>query len=521
MSAPLSPANTSACCVSPCVDQSVTNIPGPKGDNGSNGTNGTNGQNAWTLSTAAFVVPAVGASVIVTVQNSDWIGNGQEVYVTVAGYYEVVGLPSSTQVTIKNLGEIGNAAPATNIPAPQKISPAGLKGLDGAAAVTTFNQLSPTTTRGDIIVDDGANTPAASDVRVGAGTNGQALVADSTQPAGLKYSSITPNATTDNGIPRYDGTTGTPVPLQTSKVVITDDGAIQASGSGGNARGSDATDLQVTRGANTQVASGANSALVGGVSNTASAGNSGVLCGSGNIASGASSAIAGGVTNTASSPKTFVGGGDFNVASNTNAGVSSGTTNTASGPNSAVAGGSNNTASSGSTAVGGGTNNTASATQSFVPGGSNGVADKFGQMAHGSGSFSTAGDAQTSELLWRIGTSDNTAGVEAFLDGSTQRATIATNTTWAFYILTTVRTSAGVSVVLETKGGIQNNAGTVSLVGANTQAVLVDGSGGTITTANLVIDADNTDKALRVKVTGLVATNIRWLSCAKIVEITF
>lgn len=48
----------------------------------------------------------------------------------------------------------------------------------------SFDALSPTTTKGDLIVDNGT-TP----VRLPVGTNGQALVADSTQAAGVKWGS--------------------------------------------------------------------------------------------------------------------------------------------------------------------------------------------------------------------------------------------------------------------------------------------------------------------------------------------
>lgn len=50
-----------------------------------------------------------------------------------------------------------------------------------------FNALSPLTTKGDLIGDDGTNN-----VRVPVGTDGQALIADSTQTGGLKWATVFP-----------------------------------------------------------------------------------------------------------------------------------------------------------------------------------------------------------------------------------------------------------------------------------------------------------------------------------------
>ena len=80
---------------------------------------------------------------------------------------------------------------------------------------------------------------------------------------------------------------------------ITAPGGGWALGSGGNTRGTDAIDLQVTRTAVTQVASGVNSANLGGAQNTASGANSCVVGGVGNVASG-DSANASGSGTTAS-----------------------------------------------------------------------------------------------------------------------------------------------------------------------------------------------------------------------------
>lgn len=452
-------------------------------------------------------MPAVGADVTVEVALSSWASIGQVVHISTAGYFTVQSKPDSTHISVRNLGYTGNAAPTTVIATSQSVSPGGLIGATGAAGAGTLNALSPTTTKGDIIVDNGANSPSASDVRFGVGTDGQQLTAVAAQPTGLQWKTLIPNAGTDNGVPRFDGATGTPIPLQTSNVVITDNGAIQASGSGGNARGADAVDLQVVRAAATQVASGTRAFAGAGRNNTVSA---------------IDAAVVGGDTNAATVDYAFVGGGISNTASAASATVAGGDANTASGSQSAISGGVDNTASGSQSFIGGGEGNVASGGYSSVPGGVNALANKWAQRSLSAGSFGAFGDAQASELIWRISTIDATANVEMFLDGSSAIATIPNNTTWGFDIILVGRSSAGVEAVWSVRGAIHNNGGTTALTAAVTTAMIADGTGGTWgVVGSFVVDADNVNDALRLRVTGAAATNIRWTAHARIIEVGF
>jgi anti-sigma28 factor (negative regulator of flagellin synthesis) len=58
---------------------------------------------------------------------------------------------------------------------------------------TTINQIKPTTTKGDLIVDNGTSA-----VRFGVGANGQALIADSTQATGVTWGSVASSDTASN-----------------------------------------------------------------------------------------------------------------------------------------------------------------------------------------------------------------------------------------------------------------------------------------------------------------------------------
>jgi hypothetical protein len=145
---------------------------------------------------------------------------------------------------------------------------------------------------------------------------------------------------------------------------------------GGNKRGTYATDLQKIRSTAVQVASGNYSTIAGGQRNTASGAYSAIGGGYSNTASGSGATvaggevntasgsvyptIAGGTGNTASSNYSFVGGGQSNEAkTNTHATCVGGISNDATGQYSFVGGGASNIASSQYSFVGGGQSNEA------------------------------------------------------------------------------------------------------------------------------------------------------------------
>lgn len=135
-------------------------------------------------------MPAVSGSVSVAVAVSSWASPGQVIFVSNAGYFSVNSVPDSTHLSLINLGYSGNAAPTTVIGGSQTVSPGGLQGPTGASGANTLNDISPTTTKGDLIVDDGANNPLSSDTRLAKGTDKYVLTADSSQALGLDYKPV-------------------------------------------------------------------------------------------------------------------------------------------------------------------------------------------------------------------------------------------------------------------------------------------------------------------------------------------
>ncbi len=336
----------------------------------------------------------------------------------------------------------------------------------------------------------------------------------------------------------------------------------------GDTRGVAAVDLQSVRDSSSQVASGDYSVIGGGKENTASSygttvsggynntasgpvsfsvaaigggyGNvasnyyATVAGGGGNTASGDRSSIGGGNVNTASAYATTIGGGKNNTASYYGATVSGGLANTASvGFTPTVSGGYNNTASNVYTTVGGGgantasgygslvsggQNNVASATFSAIAGGERSIADKHGQRSHAAGRLTSDGDSQTSQFVLRRQTTDATANVEMFLDGSSARMTIASDTTWHFEVLVVARrTNAdNESASYRFEGCIDNNAGVTALVGTVNKTVVAEDTAAWDTQ----VTADDANDSLKIDVTGEAAKNINWVAFVRVVETT-
>jgi hypothetical protein len=353
----------------------------------------------------------------------------------------------------------------------------------------------------------------------------------------------------DNRVPRLDTTTGdtTPVALQSSDTQIGDKGANPAltlNTSQGNSRGIDSVDLQVNRTANTQVASGLRSFIGSGEKNTASSTDSVVCGGDSNVASTSSRAtICGGQLNTATGQESFIGAGQNNTASNTQAVVAGGDTNLASGNESAVLGGNSNQATNTQAAVGGGVGNVASGAQTTISGGANnaasqpfatvpggyyGVANHHGQLSRGAGQFAAPGDAQAISLIWRLSTASGAPNKPMFLDGTSLLATIATNSVWAFSILVVGRSTGGgtsQNAAWKIEGSIKNNAGTVALVSAVTTTLIANDTAGVVwgVVGNVVVEADNTNKALNIRVAATVdpLATTRWVAEMRAVELAF
>lgn len=257
--------------------------------------------------------------------------------------------------------------------------------------------------------------------------------------------------------------------------------------SGGNKRGANAVDLQTVRNAASHVASGPNAVISGGSWNTASQSNAAVI---------------GGFNNTASGPFSVVGGGS-NVANNTYSAALCGESNTASGYSAAVLAG---------------VSNTAVGTSAWVSGGQHGLADRQCLFAHAAGRFAATGDAQYIRVVLRNKTTNNTQ-TELYIDGGNYliRLTIASGKIMSGIVnITGVKSDGSAVAHFLRQFSIKNVAGTTSAVYT---AVTIGTDNAASTSVS--VEANDTNDALRIYVTGITSETWRWTASVEAVEVAY
>lgn len=259
---------------------------------------------------------------------------------------------------------------------------------------------------------------------------------------------------------------------------------------GGNARGTNAVDLQTIRGAATNVASGV---------------NSGVLSGNSNTASATGAVVAGGTSNTASGNNSFAAGTFITASGGSTFGF-----------------GSSSTASQ-AFAVAIGSATTADGTGAWARGQSAIVRARYGADVFASGQFSTGGDAQMASHVIRGSTTDAATGVRLTTDaaaaGANNSVTLANNSTYAFTGTLVAQVSATSSKSWTINGLIRRgaNAAATALVGVATATSTFGDAG--LSTIAVAITADATNGAIAFTVNGVAATNIKYVGAIQTVEV--
>ena len=294
-----------------------------------------------------------------------------------------------------------------------------------------------------------------------------------------------------------------------------------------NARGVKAMDLQLLRSAATQVASGDYSFIAGGRYNTAS-GAASYAEGSTTTASGAAShaegdsTVASGITSHAEGYATNAIG----IYSH-----AEGSAATASGGNSHAEG--MNTVSSGLAAHAQGAFTVASGDCSFAAGykttasghgsvaiGQSSVASLYCQKAHASGFFAIAGDAQRTETITRITTTD-AAFHEMFLDGTGGSLTFSILSNKLYAITLTIagrREGVAEGCMFVRMVVIGNDAGATTL--DDQQTIGVDINPGGFYFIQLSADDVNDHLVVEVKYdNGGAVKTVRWVAILEAVEI--
>jgi hypothetical protein len=141
-----------------------------------------------------------------------------------------------------------------------------------------------------------------------------------------------------------------------------------------------------------------------------------------------------------------------------------------------------------------------------------------GKFAYASGQFSAKGDAQGGTFILRSDTTDATA--EALTTNNSTAAStnqiVAANDTCITFSGTVVAMQNGAQSYgsWEVRGLLVNDGGTTTLPVFNISEI---GSSGW----KVNLYADNTNNALKVQVTGVAATNIRWVAHIATSEVTY
>lgn len=151
-----------------------------------------------------------------------------------------------------------------------------------------------------------------------------------------------------------------------------------------------------------------------------------------------------------------------------------------------------------------------------IPGGREAYALRYGQLAHASGSFASAGDAQTSTHVLR-GTSTGTAPQELFLDEVSKLLTIPADSTYTFDIHVAGRSQTGASAGYKICGVIKNVGGTVSFVGTPVIPVVMED----VASWNVTVTADTANNSLAIQASGSLNTPVRWVATVRTTEVVF
>jgi hypothetical protein len=237
------------------------------------------------------------------------------------------------------------------------------------------------------------------------------------------------------------------------------------------------------------------SLVVGGNTNTASGQTAAVVCGTSNVAAGANSFIGSGANCSTGSSAVYaivVGGLDCDAAN----------------PYSFVGGGRETKANGDYSGALYGYGSQANATYSMATG-RGAVATIYGQQAHGSAFFTTAGDGQINRIpLYR--TSTNATPGELRPDKASNRLLLGTdNTVWGFTVTVTGKTAGTVECArYRIEGIVKRAVGVVSLtlVQAAKWTDYEDVAGW-----DVAVSVDTTNGSLVVNSTGEAAKNINWM----------
>lgn len=216
------------------------------------------------------------------------------------------------------------------------------------------------------------------------------------------------------------------------------------------------------------------------------------------------------------------GSDNGNPGDATGATIGGGVGNSVTGSMSTVAGGRANEVFAEFAAIGGGRINQAFANYSTIAGGEGAVARLRAQFAYAGGGFEeesgiqNVGSAQYSMYLLRRETANNVADQPLFLDGNNDLLTIPLDTAMAFEIFVAAQTDDGESGAWVIRGGIENEGGTLALLGAAGTTSL--GVQAPLLASSVQVSVNNVNDSLDIIVDGIAGKSIRWVAVVHATE---
>lgn len=140
---------------------------------------------------------------------------------------------------------------------------------------------------------------------------------------------------------------------------------------------------------------------------------------------------------------------------------------------------------------------------------------RHAQFTLSGGRFTATGDAQTSILVARKQTTNDTP-TELALNGAATYLTITSDTAYLVEIsLIGRKTTANTNGAYTWVGVIVNDGGTTSILGSPTVTVVHEDDAAW----NFAVTADNTNDRLAMTVTGVAATTINWVATIRMTEV--
>ena len=104
-----------------------------------------------------------------------------------------------------------------------------------------------------------------------------------------------------------------------------------------------------------------------------------------------------------------------------------------------------------------------------------------------------------------------------FLDGSSLRLTLVDQDAWVFkiYIIARRSDADNEGAAYEFTGAIDRNGATTALIGTRTKNIIAEDTAAW----DAEVDADDTNDALRIRVTGENSKTIRWVARIELTEV--